>query len=189
MIILCDVDGVIANFTAAVLDVIKDVTGVWHPETAVDQWSIKDALQLQPREWRATVKGILAPGFCSEIEPYPEGIEAVKEIAKRHDLYFVTSPWWTSHTWMHERTDWLIQRFGQAQGRKIIHTSYKELIRGDALIEDKPETLDKWLPQAAAGAIAMLMDRPYNCKPRGTRNVITRCHSWAGVLQTVGALL
>jgi len=183
LIVLCDVDGVIANFTAAVLDVVADVTGERHPEAAVDQWSIKDALRLPPAAWRAVVKEITAPGFAYGIEPYPLAVAGVKRIAARSDLYFVTSPWWTSNTWMHDRTDWLVKYFGQDQGHKVIHTSHKSVIRGDALIEDKPETLSAWLPHANDGAQALLMDRPYNKGPHG-RQFTTSCQrvfTWADI--------
>ncbi len=173
-IVLCDVDGVIADFTGAVLRLANDVCArrqeVPRPFTHVDvdQWSFKDALQLTDTEWRHVVFGINEPGFAIGLGSITGSTAAIMQLAKTTDLYFLTSPWYSSPTWCHERTDWLCNRFGKEQGRKVIHTSHKGLIRGDFLIDDKPGNINDWVREQLPRQRydnrwqAFLWDAPYN---------------------------
>lgn len=167
-IVLCDVDGVIADFTQPILDFVNERCPDKEPATLEDvtQWSIRDALALTDAMWKSVVNDLIkVPGFCLGLNPYPGAIEGVKALAEVSDLYFVTSPW-DSQTWCYERSQWLRKHFGYTLGSKLIQTSHKHLVQGDILIEDKPSTIAPWLRYDAVSWYgfrkAILWDRPYN---------------------------
>jgi 5'(3')-deoxyribonucleotidase len=161
MRVLLDVDGVIADFTGKVLSEIERILGRYYEPHQVTQWSIKDALGLSDRDWKRVVDEVICrEGFAYFLDPYPGAVAAVKELAADH-VYFVTSPWHSSETWCHDRTEWLCKHFGQAQGRKVIHTGHKHLVDGDVLVDDKPETVFEWA-RVNVRRVGVLWDRPYN---------------------------
>jgi len=181
-IVLVDVDGVVADFTGRMLDVVLEETGRRHEVEDVDQWSIQLALGLPDEHWRNVVRRIEEPGFASNLRPYPGAVEAVRDIADRHHVFFVTSPWWSSTTWMHDRTDWLVKFFGKTQGRKVVHTSAKQLVVGDVMVEDKAATLAAWERADDAASWhgtrrAFLLDRPYNRHVSPSERHLERLHS------------
>lgn len=162
MRILLDVDGVIADFTGGVLSDIEHILGRYYEPHQVTRWSIKEALGLSDRDWKRIVdESICREGFAYFLDPYPGAVAAVNQLADAHDVYFVTSPFYSGETWMHDRTEWLCKHFGQTQGRKVVHTSHKHLVDGDFLVDDKPETVWEWA-RVHVGRVGVLWDRPYN---------------------------
>jgi 5'(3')-deoxyribonucleotidase len=158
-VILLDVDGVLADFTGACLRALLDV-GVRRSASDVTSYKIEDALGLD-----AGARGYMKSqwsraGFCAGIEPYPYAREGVEMLRMVGSVYAVTAPMWSSPTWQHERALWLSERMDIIT-RHVISTHAKHLVRGDVLVEDKPETLAAWM-EAWPGGVGVLIDRPYN---------------------------
>jgi len=139
-VFLCDVDGVLADFLGAVLEGVHGKTGVAHSRQEVTQWSIADSIGV-PKELIARIA--CEKGFCRELKVLPGARELVDMLRKYGEVYFVTSPFWSSQYWMYERNHWLWREF-EADSNEIVHTSAKHLIRGDMLIDDKPSTVEMW---------------------------------------------
>ena len=180
MIVLCDVDGVIADLVKGVLDAIYDATGMRHDPEDVTQWDIKAALGLSDTTWRTVTRRIAEPGFAYHLDAYPDAVAGVKAVAELAEVVFVTSPWLSSPTWAHDRTEWLVRHFGREQGRKVIHTAEKHHVRGDMLIDDKPETLKNW-----PGAWPMLWECPHNRVVELVPMRVCRVSTWPEVLNVV----
>lgn len=188
LVILCDVDGVIADFEKAIFANLRLSHGLNLDPAQKREFNFPDAYpdQVTPEIWADCVELICQRDFCATLAPYEHAVSGVQAMMEVADVHFVTSPWYTSPFWMHERTEWLCRQFGQTQGRKVIHTRHKHLVRGSILIEDKPNTLDEWidaqmLVRHPEPWEAILWSRPYNTEwDRGHR-----CATWGQVLDIV----
>lgn len=158
MRILMDVDGVVADLVGAVCAELEASDfGLRTPEDFV---SYEFGKVLTEGERKAITRSLAAPGFCSSIPWYPAGrmfVECLKEIG---EVVAVTKPFAAGRTWAWERQQWLGPLVSQ-----VVHTGYKECVRGDVLIEDCTDHVAAWLNENELGW-AILIDRPWN---RGDR--------------------
>ena len=150
-LLVCDVDGVLANFTQGVLDFLRERYGLDYCSDDVDQWSFKEALGLTDEIWRACTEHICSDGFAFNLEPLPACRELSLILSQKDrpfDVVFCTSPWWTSKTWCYDRTNWLMDHFGQTQGRRVLQGSLKHYVVGERetfFVDDKPEAVTAWI--------------------------------------------
>ena len=168
--VLVDVDGVVSNFQKAFVATARRVLKRdFDPALINRYWDLASAMELTEEEHsRIYNEGINLPGFALSLEPMPGSLEALAELVNVADVYFVTSPVWSSHTWQWEREEWLKQHLGRHIGNKVINTSQKHMISGDILIEDRVENAARWMEWAPKRgqleAKAMIYARPYNEK-------------------------
>ena len=160
--ILIDVDGVVADFVDALLLKIRATLGREFTREQVTCFDIREALGLDRCEWLVVRDCIEAQGYCSKFMPYAGAIESVGRLAERHEVFFATTPWRESVTWVHDRDRWLERWFGKKLGRRVVHTQYKRLLEADILVDDKTENCLEWLGERKEGAVALLFDRPWN---------------------------
>lgn len=148
--ILCDVDGVLADFVAH----IRDKCNV---QSEVREMDLR--LSLTEEELQRVHLMAQEPGFCEDIPWYEGAEEFVQVLLKLGELYVVTAPW-DSATWAHERKKWVSKHLNP--GRVIsCGSSAKALVRGNVLIEDSPSTCHAWL-EANPDGFAILRDLPIN---------------------------
>lgn len=187
--VLLDVDGVVANFVEATLRRLEEEFNVIanHDSSNWPVWSIADyehfrfAIPGTKKPSREQIRDLLSKiwneyGFASGIRPYYSALDGVKSLMEIADVYFVTSPIWTSETWTYDRALWLRTYF-DIDNSHIIFTSSKHLVRGDIFIDDKPETVEKW-KQHNQG-LAAVWDQPYN----RDRQDLQRFVSWGGLIR------
>ena len=156
MRVLCDVDGVLAQWKVVFRKHLADV-GFEIDNIA---WNSPD-LPLTKAEREYAWMKMSEPGVACDLEPLPGAIEGVKKIAKIADVYFVTAQVERSRTWVYDRENWLIKHFGQELGSKVVNTHYKYLVKGDMLIDDKEYNMKAW-KKAFPGGIGVLWDHPHN---------------------------
>jgi 5'(3')-deoxyribonucleotidase len=179
LVILLDVDGVLANFIEANLATLREL-GVERQHDDVRAWSIEESLGLSSAQ-RAQMKARWSEaGFCASIPAYEGAAAGVELLRSIGEVYAITAPMWSAPTWQHERTEWLMRHFDFTRDQ-VVSTAAKHLVRGDILVEDKPETLARWAA-AWPGALPVLWDRPYNAEADHP----VRTRSW-GLLQAVAA--
>ena len=143
-VVLCDVDGVIADFASAVLETLMAETTIYHEVSGIKEYEIQKALKIPDDAWNQVCSVIDTTRFAyNNIYTYP-GAGAVARLMKIADVYFVTKPWRGSDTWCADRVEWLCDHFGDVAD-KVIFTGHKHLIRADMFIDDHPETLRKWV--------------------------------------------
>lgn len=82
-----------------------------------------------------------------------------------------------------ERTRWLGDHFGWHKN-DIVHTGAKFLIRGDALIDDKPEHILTWMAEEPNG-LGLFWHTP-NTRKLGNDHL--RVHSWEEVIEKVKSI-
>lgn len=170
MRILCDVDGILADFTGRYLGCLYAATKKWYQKSQVTQWDFISTLGITKEEDQAAL-ALVAKNL--DFAPLPGSIEAVRGlIAAGHEVVFVTSDHGAIPTWGWERDRWLAERF---PGVPVIHTNRKDLIHGDCLIDDRDKNVLEWLA-ANPNGIGFLWDAPYNQGAQA--DGLVRCHTW-----------
>jgi 5'-nucleotidase len=178
MRILVDQDGVLADWGKAYgesLDAIGDAAVNIPRHHQQTTFNLNEGRT--PAE-RAIIKQVMCEtGFYDRLEPIPGSRTALREMVKEgHDVRIVTSPWVSNPTCASDKLNWVIRRYGNHWGQRVILTTDKTLVRGDVLIDDKPEV------KGAARPLwkHVLFSQPYNLtvnKPR-----ITEWSEWRTVL-------
>lgn len=176
--LLLDVDGVIADFLLATETYMLFKHGL-KPAAPCVAWDILEMPWIDAATGRqqsatgvkACIFGIWdSAGFCSSIPAYEGAVDQVKQLAEAFDVYFVTSPMVTSKTWVYERSQWLVRHFGPELGKRVVHTHYKELVAGSALIDDKPQHVVDWhYEHGTIETFEGVLNRPYNQGTEGAR--------------------
>lgn len=158
MIILLDVDGVLADFHGGILELIRDLFGLNLTIQDFKNWDYTSALESEQmkKELREHIK---QAGFISGLKPYPEAQEAVGKLRALSEVYCVTSPNHTVPTWIPERYEWLTHYFSISP-QDVILTGKKHLIDGDVMIDDHPGNVASWNTKHPNG-FGYLWDRPY----------------------------
>lgn len=140
--ILVDVDGVLADFTQAALDLVYMVTGKQHKPSQITKWEVFDSIQ-EPEAKKEVYRILRDRGGCTAIPPCDgakEGLAKLREIA---NVVIVTSPFKGSEVWAYERELWLYAHFG-IHVNDVIHAHRKERIHGDLFLDDKPKHVKDW---------------------------------------------
>ncbi len=175
-----DVDGVLADLLTPMVQTLDTLFGIKIENDHVKEY---DFNKLVP-EGKADQfwAFIAAEGFHDILKPYPgaeEGILALQEVA---DVHIVTSPLWSSKTWVWERNQWLYRHFKITQ-KKIHHTHAKEAFFGKMLVDDKPQAIEDWRVEHPNG-IAVLWSQPYNAHCTD----MLRLNAWPEVVRLVKML-
>lgn len=80
------------------------------------------------------------PGLFRNLEPIKDAIKSVNKLldTEKHEVYFLsTAPWNNPSAWTDKRV-WLEEQFGESINRRLILTHRKDLLKGDILIDDRP---------------------------------------------------
>ena len=94
------------------------------------------------------------------LQPIEGAVEAyAKTVEAGFHVSIVTSPWWTNPTCLQDKADWVEAHLGADARRNMILGEDKTRVRGNYLIDDKPNitghyTHPEWKQ--------ILFDQPYN---------------------------
>ena len=80
------------------------------------------------------------PGLFRNLNPIKYAIKSVNKLldSKKYEVYFLsTAPWNNPSAWTDKRL-WLEDKFGDSINRRLILTHRKDLVKGDILIDDRP---------------------------------------------------
>ena len=111
-----DLDGVVADFVSAMNT---------HPKKNISPYD----------EHPDTI-----PHIFRGLKPINGAISAVNALIESsiYEVYFLsTAPWGNPSAWTDKRL-WLEEKFGEKINRKLILTHRKDLVKGDILIDDRP---------------------------------------------------
>jgi 5'(3')-deoxyribonucleotidase len=179
--LLVDVDEVLADFQTPMFDALYDLYGRRLTPEDCDVWDCFSCMT--PYERKGVFTVISSPGWATALKPLPGSQEGIKKLREIVDIYAVTRHFETSHTWVHERDEWLKKHF-DFTGKDVIHTSAKYLVKADAFLDDNPDHLTKWLAEHPGG-LAMLWHIP---NTRLLPYDDLRVRSWDEVIDRVRAL-
>lgn len=124
-------------------------------------------------EESAIIRSVMVEdGFYSRLQPVPGARAALKAMTKAgHDVRIVTSPWVSNPSCASDKLNWVVEHYGQYWGARVIITTDKTLVRGDILIDDKPEVIGSQEPTWEH----VYFTQPYNEHIPGRR----RINDWA----------
>ena len=149
--ILIDVDGVVADFKAAVLDELQ--LEDTHPE----DWDFIDKLKPEDKEEAdALLEDLEFWGGLPLVDGAKKAIRYLRAFG--HEIVWVTSPWSSCIGWETARRSWIKKNFGSDD---VVVTSSKHHIDGDVFIDDKPENVEAW-KKAHPNKKAFIYDQTYN---------------------------
>ena len=79
------------------------------------------------------------PGIFALLEPMPGAIEAVHRLAKKYDVYILsTAPWKNPSAWA-DKVAWVTKYLDDVFHKRLILSHHKDLLKGDFLIDDRPK--------------------------------------------------
>lgn len=109
------------------------------PRTAhQQQWDLNAGRT--PAEVKIIREVMEAPGFYRDLEPIPGAKRALKDALRAgHDVRIVSSPFISNPTCASDKLDWIVRHYGSHWGSRLVLTNDKTIVRGDILVDDKPE--------------------------------------------------
>lgn len=141
-VILIDCDGVLADFDAMFIGLIRDQFGIDFNPTDYDEWDYfnhPDVVNIKSDVWdrlkqtKGLIRGIKKLPYAEEM------IRKLREVGKVEACTSIVS----GGTYADERIMWLIEELGF--DRTDIHLSYRKYrVCGNVFIDDKPENVVKW---------------------------------------------
>lgn len=153
------VEGVLANFLASALVVVKEVTGKRHEDPAVKGLDFLEELGLSQKEKVAIKKAIGSRwGFAAELDPYPASFAGAQRLRKWGEVFCVTSPWKSNPWWKAERDAWCVRYFGI---NVVHHTEDKTGYAADIFVDDKFSNVRAWR-EAWPARVAVFWRTPQN---------------------------
>ncbi len=78
------------------------------------------------------------PGLFALMDPMPGAFEAVEKLAKKYDVYILsTAPWKNPSAWK-DKVEWVQKYFPETFYKRLILCHHKDFLQGDYLIDDRP---------------------------------------------------
>jgi 5'-nucleotidase len=180
MIVLCDVDGVLADYVGGVLETVYELFGKQVFRQEIQSWDLFDHLGLEKQQIKQVYKELNRAGWCNSLDPMPGAADFVKQLqARGHSLKIVTSSWVSAPSWEFERRHWLKDHL-KIPPNVVTFTAEKELIVGDVFIDDRTSHVRKWSIAHPYGK-ALLFSAPYNEREVG----LHRVNNYAEALQAI----
>jgi 5'(3')-deoxyribonucleotidase len=130
--LLVDCDEVLSDFHSPACDIAQELFKV--DLRKVEVWDIFTLLL--PDQLKQVLDLVAAKGYCASLKVIPGAQEGIEILREDFEVVACTKPF-HSPTWVHERTEWLMEHFGFTE-RTIIYTAAKFMVSGDALVDDNP---------------------------------------------------
>jgi len=181
--ILVDIDGIVADTLPYWLDRIHEEAAKWFPRDVyglrpaqvgdIDQWGLENCGSLKVIHKLAPqiIFGLLnKPGFMAGIPIMPGAAQTLKQLMDdSHEVLLVTARHGPVN--MAETLEWVKLHLPFINAEKQLIFCYrKELIPADVLIDDKPETLNRYA-LAHPSALLMTINYAYNAQALNVNTV------------------
>ena len=178
-ILLVDMDEVLTQWAAHFVSLMVRTYGRFSPYQSVDDlvsWDLHAGLNLSERSCVTSVMN--HPSFYRDLVPHEGATLAINRLSEHFDVFFCSTPWDGNPDSMGHKRDWLEKYMGLGWGKRLILTHDKTLVRGDILIDDKPEI--KGVLAGSQEWRQIIFDAPYNRHVDGPR--LSGWHDWKEVL-------
>lgn len=159
MLILIDFFGTLADYELGIIQELKKrgQSEKIIPQNRRNTFYINEQYPLEMRDLIDEIGN--TPGFFRALDPVPGAIEGFKALsAQGHQLFICSSPFFNHENCVPETYQWVDKNLGTEWVEKIIITRDKTLVRGDLLIDDRPEVKGVVIPSWER----ILFDQPYN---------------------------
>lgn len=177
-LILLDQDGVLADFEQGVRQLWQQTYQQPLPLAERKHFYLRDDMPAQFHQQLAQIYS--SKGFFASIPPMADGIAAAKRLLQAgHDVRICTSPIQAYQYCVSEKFDWVCQHLGEDWLQRIILAKDKTWVRGDILIDDKPQISGSLIPQWQH----WIYDQPYNRMQNNSHRVNwLQPETWAQLL-------
>lgn len=177
MIVLIDMDDVLTDFDGEVFTRWKKL----HPDKFIVPPDERKCFYLHeemPEGSRELIREInTSKGFIRNLPEISGGVSAVNEIAGfGHNVFICTAPLLKYKNCVPEKYQWVEEHLGEKWVERLILTRDKTMIRGDILIDDKPEITGINIPVWEH----IIFDKAYNTGIRNQRRMTWK--NWKEVL-------
>ena len=158
---LVDMDGVLADFTGGVLDLMTEHL----PEIKQLPYEAHKEFEVQ-HNYEVGVRGkiralVERPGFFRNLKPIVGAIEGIKRlVAEGHEVFICTAPLKSWQNCVAEKYEWVEKHLGPEFVRRIILTRDKTVVDAHVLIDDRPNPALNGCQQPSW--LHWLYDQPYN---------------------------
>lgn len=158
MLILCDMDGVLADWEAGHNQRILELDPTF-PVLAIEDRRGFFSEEQYPEHLRAlTLDAMRSPKMYRELEPIDNAITALHEMAQEHTVFLCSTPQDNHATCASDKIDWVRTHLGASWTKKLILTHDKTLVHGDILIDDRVGIRGVQTPAWQH----IIFDQPYN---------------------------
>jgi len=177
MIILVDMDGVIADFEKGFLNNYRNL----HPKKPFIPLEKRNTFYVQEQYPKALLplveEIILSKGFFLNLPPVDGSLESIMELSSlNEEVYICTSPLLKNPYCIQEKYEWINKYLGKGWNKKMILSPDKTLVQGDLLIDDKPHINGILQPSWEH----ILYSRPYNLQINSKRRLTWK--NWKQVI-------
>lgn len=77
------------------------------------------------------------PNYFVDLDVIDGAKEALQELSKHYELFFLSTPQWRNILCWSEKVDWVKKHFGELMFKKLILSHDKTIARGHYLIDDR----------------------------------------------------
>lgn len=167
MLILLDMDGVLADFDKGFYERWSESYSTLHPPIAKQARTTFYIREDYPQHLHEQIEAIYHRQHFYRNLPVMKGAkEAVQQLlAAGHEIRICTSPLTTNPYCASEKFGWVEEHFGSDFLKRIIIAKDKTWVRGDILIDDKPVISGSLTPTWTH----IIYGHPYNRNANGTR--------------------
>lgn len=177
--VLVDMDDVVAEWGAG-YDVLLDE----HGEAAAGIPRRADRMHWDlhrdrtPAERKIIQKIMVEPGFYRMLRAVPGARTALREMRDAgYDIRFVSAPYVSNPTCASDKIAWIARHYGSQWAQRVVLTTDKTIVRGDYLIDDRPDITGAEDPSWEH----ILFTQPYN-KHIEDRRRISSWSEWRNIL-------
>lgn len=174
--VLVDMDGVITDWTGRFIQQWSSKFPHEKPLCRENQlvWQMRDWIPGHEDKIRHITR---EQGFYFDLKPIEGALDALREMLRDTGIHLriCSSPLAFNPYCCDEKQAWLGWNFGDLGiefQRKLVLTDDKTIVRGDILIDDKPEITGDFTPQWEH----VIFDAPYN---RNVERPHRRMHNWS----------
>ena len=168
MLVLVDMDGVLADFEGHLMDTWRARYPGLFDLPREERRTFYLSRQF-PTEQRGKLFQIMySSGFFAALPPIPGGRQALEDMQDLGwEVFLCSSPLIGNPTGASDKFAWVEEHLGKEWRGRLILASDKTLVHGDILIDDRPEV--KGVAQPSWEHV--LYDQPYNREIKGQRRL------------------
>lgn len=172
--LLIDMDGIFCDFLTGYYNILETKyphARQWFPEPdELTKFYVSDNL-LDPRGKPIEELVCNDPQLFASLPPFPEAIDGMKRLlelclVEGVELYICTAPHMPNPNCYTQKAIWVRDHLGPDWLERLIITRDKTVVRGDVLLDDKPDPLGSQIPNWKHVLFTRSYNRDIMGKPR-----------------------